>query len=91
MEKGRQLKSFDSNSYTYNHDGIRISKTVNGVVKTSKTILKTAISSKKIVMYTSKIKKAIVSTVINSIRYIVSAVANTLGSSGKKYVKGLLG
>ena len=30
-------------------------------------------------------------TVVNAIRYIVSAVANTLGSAGKKYVKGLLG
>ena len=66
-------------------------KRVNGVVKTSKTILKTAVSPKKIAMYTSKIKNAIVSTVVNAIRYIVSAVANTLGSAGKKYVKGLLG
>ena len=31
-EKGRQLKSFDSNTYTYNANGIRTSKTVNGVV-----------------------------------------------------------
>ncbi len=31
-EKGRQLKSFDSNTYKYNADGIRISKTVNGCV-----------------------------------------------------------
>ena len=30
-EKGRQLKSFDSNAYTYNANGIRTSKTVNGV------------------------------------------------------------
>ena len=30
-EKGRQLKSFDSNTYTYNANGIRTSKTVNGV------------------------------------------------------------
>jgi len=30
-EKGRQLKSFDGNSYTYNANGIRTSKTVNGV------------------------------------------------------------
>ena len=30
-EKGRQLKSFGSNTYTYNKDGIRTSKTVNGV------------------------------------------------------------
>ena len=66
-------------------------KNVNGIVKTSKTILKTAVSPKKIAMYTSKIKNAIVSTVVNAIRYIVSAVANTLGSAGKKYVKGLLG
>ena len=29
-EKGRQLKSFDSNTYTYNANGIRTSKTVNG-------------------------------------------------------------
>ena len=30
-EKGRQLKSFGTNTYKYNNDGIRISKTVNGV------------------------------------------------------------
>ncbi len=30
-EKGRQLKSYDTNTYKYNKDGIRISKTVNGV------------------------------------------------------------
>ena len=31
-EKGRQLKSFGGNSYTYNANGIRTSKTVNGIV-----------------------------------------------------------
>ena len=30
-EKGRQLKSFDGNTYTYNANGIRTSKTVGGV------------------------------------------------------------
>ena len=30
-EKGRQLKSFDGNTYTYNANGIRTSKTVNGI------------------------------------------------------------
>lgn len=30
-EKGRQLKSYDSNVYTYNANGVRTSKTVNGV------------------------------------------------------------
>ena len=30
-EKGRQLKTFDSNTYTYNANGIRTSKTVNGI------------------------------------------------------------
>ena len=30
-EKGRQLKSYDTNTYTYNANGIRTSKTVNGV------------------------------------------------------------
>ena len=33
-EKGRQLKSFDSNTYTYNTKGIRTGKTVNGVKHT---------------------------------------------------------
>ena len=33
-EKGRQLKSFDSNTYTYNANGIRTSKTVGGVKHT---------------------------------------------------------
>ena len=33
-EKGRQLKSFDGNSYTYNANGIRTSKTVGGVKHT---------------------------------------------------------
>ena len=31
-EKGRQLKSFDNTQYTYNANGIRTSKTVNGVM-----------------------------------------------------------
>ena len=30
-EKGRQLKSFDTNTYTYNANGIRTSKTIHGV------------------------------------------------------------
>ena len=33
-EKGRQLKSFDSNTYTYNANGIRTSKTVAGITHT---------------------------------------------------------
>ena len=33
-EKGRQLKSFGSNTYTYNANGIRTSKKVNGVLHT---------------------------------------------------------
>ncbi len=33
-EKGRQLKSFDTNTYTYNANGIRTSKTVNGIKHT---------------------------------------------------------
>ena len=33
-EKGRQLKSLDNNTYTYNANGIRTSKTVNGVKHT---------------------------------------------------------
>lgn len=33
-EKGRQLKSFDGNTYTYNANGIRTSKTINGVKHT---------------------------------------------------------
>ena len=33
-EKGRQLKSFDSNTYTYNANGIRTSKTVGSVQHT---------------------------------------------------------
>ena len=60
-------------------------------VKTSKTILKTAVSARKIAMYTTKIKNVISSTVVNAIRYIASAISNTLGSSGKKYLKELLG
>ena len=46
---------------------------------------------RKIAMYTAKIKNAISSTVVNAIRYIASAVSNTLGSSGKKYLKELVG
>ena len=34
-EKGRQLKSFDGNTYTYNTNGIRTSKTANGRLGTS--------------------------------------------------------
>ena len=33
-EKGRQLKSFDTNTYTYNANGIRTSKTIGGVKHT---------------------------------------------------------
>ena len=33
-EKGRQLKSFDGNTYTYNANGIRTSKKVNGILHT---------------------------------------------------------
>ena len=33
-ERGRQLKSFDNTQYTYNANGIRTSKTVNGIVHT---------------------------------------------------------
>jgi len=33
-EKGRQLKQFGANTYTYNNHGIRTSKTVNGVKHT---------------------------------------------------------
>ena len=33
-EKGRQLASFDGNTYTYNANGIRTSKKVNGVLHT---------------------------------------------------------
>ena len=33
-EKGRQLKSFDGNTYTYNANGIRTSKNVDGIKHT---------------------------------------------------------
>ena len=33
-EKGRQLKAFDANTYTYNANGIRTSKTVDGIKHT---------------------------------------------------------
>ena len=33
-EKGRQLKSFDGNTYTYNANGIRTGKTVDGILHT---------------------------------------------------------
>lgn len=38
-EKGRQLKAFDSNTYTYNSNGIRTSKIVNGVKHTYQAIM----------------------------------------------------
>ena len=66
-------------------------KEVNGVVKQSKTILKTAVSPKKIAMYSAKIKSAIVSTIVSAIRYIVSAVANAVGGAGKRYIRELVG
>ena len=34
MGKGQTTKSFDTNTYTYNANGIRTSKTVNGVKHT---------------------------------------------------------
>ena len=33
-EKGRQLKSFDGNTYTYNNNGIRTSKTIDCITHT---------------------------------------------------------
>ena len=30
-EKGRQLKSYDNNTYTYNNNGVRTSKTIDGI------------------------------------------------------------
>ena len=61
-------------------------KRVSGVVSVSKSVLKTAVSPKKIVMYLSKIKSATISTIVNAIRYVISAVANALGGAGRKYL-----
>lgn len=65
-------------------------KKVSGVIKISKSVLKTAVSPKKIAMYLGKIKNAVISTIINAIRYVVSAVAGVVGGQGKKYIMGLI-
>ena len=65
-------------------------KRVSGVVKVSKSVLKTAVSPKKIAMYLGKIKDAAINTIINAIRYIISAVAGAVGGQGKTYIMGLI-
>ena len=66
-------------------------KDVSGVISVSKKVLKTAISPKKIAMYTSKIKNAAISTIKNALRYVASAVASSLGGEAKKLLKGVFG
>ncbi len=63
-------------------------KNVSGIVKVSKNALKTAISPKKIAMYLNKIANAVIDTIINAIRYILSAIAGVLGGETKKIVMG---
>ena len=65
-------------------------KKVSSVVKVSKSILKTAVSPKKIAMYLGKIKSAAINTIVNGIRYILSAIAGAIGGQGKKYILGLI-
>ena len=40
--------------------------------------------------YCSNIKSAVIATIINAIRYIVSAVAGVIGGQGKKYIMGMI-
>ena len=61
-------------------------KNVAGVVTVSKAVLKTAVSPKKIAMYLGKIKSVAISTVINAIRYVISAVAGAVGGLAKKHI-----
>ena len=63
---------------------------VSGVVNTSKAVLRTAVSPRKIAMYTSKIRNAIVSTVINALRYMIASFTNWLGWNIRSTVKGWL-
>lgn len=65
-------------------------KNVSGVVSVSKSVLKTAVSPKKIARYLDKIKNAAISTIINGIRYILSAVAGAIGGAGKNYIMGMI-
>ena len=65
-------------------------KKVTSVVKVSKSVLKTAVSPKKIAMYLGKIKNAAIKTIMNAIRYVFSAVAGAVGGQGKKYIMGLV-
>ena len=65
-------------------------KKVSGVVKVSKYVLKTAVSPKKIAMYLGKIKNAVIGTIVNGIRYILSAIAGALGGKAKTYILGLI-
>lgn len=51
---------------------------VSGVVKTSKSVLKTAVSPKKIAMYTAKLRNAFGSTAIGAIRYFFASLASRL-------------
>ena len=62
-------------------------KKVSGIVKTSKAIKLTSISSKKILMYTNKITSQI-KNVVKSIRnYLISAITGVVSAKAKKYLK----
>lgn len=52
------------------------------------TGIASAVSPKKIAMYTSKIEDATINTIKNALRYVVSGIANALGGEAKKLLKG---
>lgn len=54
-------------------------------------MLKTVISRARKAMYISKIKSAAISTIKNAIRFVVSAVASSLGGKAKKLLQGVFG
>ena len=62
-------------------------KKVSGIVKTSKVIKRTSISSKKILMYTNKITSQIKNVVKSVKNYIFSAITSVVSAEAKKYLK----
>ena len=62
-------------------------KRISGVVKTSKSVLKTAVSPKKIAMYTAKLRNSIKSAAVGAIRYFFSSLAGRLSWPLRDQVK----
>ena len=60
---------------------------ISGVVKVSKRVLKTAVSPKKIAMYTAKLRSSFGAAAIGAIRYFFSSLTGRLSWPLKNQVK----